>query len=202
MRLSNNNMQRSALRGPSQTLTDRRAERTALRSFGRSLAEGRSAPMNAASTPQGTADTLRFGIWTPQVTPWPEIARRWRQIEQLGFHSVWVVDHFVNPYRHASDWYEAWTLLAALAASTSTIRVGTLVTNIIYRNPALIARQALTVDHISRGRLELGIGATFPHDASHAMTGVEVWGARERADRFRETIEIVDHMLRYESHEL
>jgi alkanesulfonate monooxygenase SsuD/methylene tetrahydromethanopterin reductase-like flavin-dependent oxidoreductase (luciferase family) len=146
----------------------------------------------------GSTDSpvLRFGIWTPQFTPWPEIAEQWQNFEQLGFDSAWVVDHFVNPYRFEGDWFEGWTLLAALASRTSIIRVGTLVTNIIYRNPALIARQALTIDHISGGRLELGIGATSARDVSHKMTGVPVWGARERSDRFREIVQIVDLMLR------
>jgi alkanesulfonate monooxygenase SsuD/methylene tetrahydromethanopterin reductase-like flavin-dependent oxidoreductase (luciferase family) len=126
------------------------------------------------------------------------MVENWRLIETLGFDSVWVGDHFVNPHLIGEDWFDGWTLLAALAVQTRTIRIGTLVTNIIYRNPALIAKQALTIDHISHGRLELGIGATSQGDPSHHMTGVEVWETGERVQRFHEVIEIVDSMLRNE----
>lgn len=142
---------------------------------------------------------LRFGILTIQDLPWPTLVEHWKHIESLGYDSVWVADHFVNSHNIKDDWFDGWTLLAALATQTSTIRIGTLVTNIIYRNPALIARQAQTLDHISHGRLELGIGATSERDPSHAMTGIENWSTSERVQRYREVVEIVDKMLRQET---
>ncbi len=138
---------------------------------------------------------LRFGIITLNNIPWPRLVEDWKLIESLGFDSAWIGDHFVNPHSINDNWLDGWTLLAALATHTRTIRIGTLVTNIIYRNPAIIARQALTIDTISKGRLEIGIGATSKGDPSHRMTGVEVWENDERIGRFGEIIEIVDRML-------
>ena len=116
---------------------------------------------------------LRFGFLTVQNAPWPAMIERWRYLEDLGFDSAWLADHFVNPNEPAQPWSEGWTLLAALAAQTSRIRVGTLTTNASLRHPVMLARQALTVDHISGGRLEIGIGAGgAPFD--HTMLGGEV----------------------------
>jgi len=143
--------------------------------------------------------TLRFGIIQPQNRPWATLAESCRLVEALGYDSFWVADHFINGHAMQEDWFDGWSVLPALAAQTHTIRIGTLVTNIIYRNPALLAKQALTVDHISQGRLNLGIGATTERDPSHRMTGVEVWSTAERVQRFREVIEIVDQMLRNET---
>ncbi len=139
--------------------------------------------------------SLRFGVCTGNNLPWSRLVEYWKLIEALGFDNVWVADHFVNPHNLNQDWLEGWSLLAALATQTSSIRIGTLVTNIIYRNPAVIAKQALTIDHISNGRLNLGIGATSNRDPSQRMTGVENWETRERVERFGEMVEIIDRLL-------
>ena len=139
---------------------------------------------------------IKFGIWFPPAPSWLALRERARMVEQLGFESLWMVDHFVNPYDSNCAWMDGWTLLAGMAACTERVRVGTLVTNIIYRLPAVIAKLALTVDHISNGRLTLGIGVGSPKDLSHPMTGVDPWPNAQRVSRFEEIVTIVDQMLR------
>ncbi len=105
----------------------------------------------------------------------------------------------MNPRQPRTSWLEAWSLLAALAAHTSRIRIGTLVTPFTLRHPALLARQAMTVDRISAGRLELGLGAGSQHDPSWRMLGVGAWEPAELVRRFREYVGMVDSLLRNES---
>jgi alkanesulfonate monooxygenase SsuD/methylene tetrahydromethanopterin reductase-like flavin-dependent oxidoreductase (luciferase family) len=138
---------------------------------------------------------VKFGIWLPPFPSWPVLKDRIQQIENLGYDSIWMVDHFAHSIFLNSPWMEGWTLLAGMAACTSSLKVGTLVTNFIYRNPALLAKQALTLDNISEGRLTLGIGAGSPHDLSHPMTGVDPWPNPERVSRFEEIVTILDQML-------
>jgi alkanesulfonate monooxygenase SsuD/methylene tetrahydromethanopterin reductase-like flavin-dependent oxidoreductase (luciferase family) len=138
----------------------------------------------------------RFGIITVQNLIWKEEVERWQLIEALGFDNVWVADHFVDPYEPDTPWFEGWTLLAALASQTKRIRIGTLVSSIPLHNPAMLARQALTVDHISNGRLELGLGTGVPWDPAYSMIGIDNWPPKERIARFREAVEIVDQCLR------
>ncbi len=134
---------------------------------------------------------LRFGVMLIQSYPWREMLERCRYVEELGFDSVWVADHLAA---HRL-WFDGWSLLAGLAASTERIRIGALVTSITFRHPALLAKQALTVDHISNGRLDLGIGAAGARE-DHAAVGENVWDFKERVERFREFIEALDSLLR------
>jgi alkanesulfonate monooxygenase SsuD/methylene tetrahydromethanopterin reductase-like flavin-dependent oxidoreductase (luciferase family) len=138
---------------------------------------------------------LRFQVLTLPNVPWTELVRRYRHIEELGFDVAGVADHFVDWTHPPSPWFEAWTLLAAIARETTTLRLATCVTQIPLRGPAMLAHQALTVDHISNGRLELGLGVGLTMDPSYAMMGIPNWSASERVARFKEYVEVVDRLL-------
>jgi len=140
--------------------------------------------------------TVSFGLFTSLRGSWDELAARWQELEALGFDSAWIPDHF----SFGGHIYEAWTALAGLASHTSRIRIGTLVTSTAFRNPALLAKQALTLDHLSHGRLELGLGAGYsPEGTDHPMMGLPDWEPPERVRRFREALEIVEPLLRGET---
>ncbi len=140
---------------------------------------------------------LRFVVAAMQEVPWPEMIARWQRLEAMGLDGAMLADHFVNFAQPKAPWFEAWTLLAALATQTRTIRIG-LLSAIPWRNPAFLARQAMTVDHISNGRLDLGLGAGAPGavDISYAITGTPDWPPKERVERFREYVVIIDQLLR------
>ena len=139
--------------------------------------------------------SLRFGLCTDQNLTWGQTVERWRYFESLGFDSVWDCDHFQQPSRPQGPYLEGWTLLAALAARTSTIRIGVLVTSNTFRHPALLAKQAATVDHISNGRLELGLGAGW-FVPEHEHFGIPFPEPAELVGRFRESVQLVDLLLR------
>jgi len=118
--------------------------------------------------------------------------------EESGFSSLWVMDHLYQlPALGGEDqpMLEAYTLLGALAARTRTVRLGTLVTGVTYRNPALLAKQITTLDVISRGRAILGIGAAW-HDIEHVAFGFDYPSDRERLDRLEEALQICTGMFR------
>jgi alkanesulfonate monooxygenase SsuD/methylene tetrahydromethanopterin reductase-like flavin-dependent oxidoreductase (luciferase family) len=138
---------------------------------------------------------LRFSVLVLPNVPWPELLRRCRHVEALGFDSVGLADHLVDWAGGKGPWFELWTQLAAIAQATTRIRLATLVAQIPLRNPALLALQALTADHVSGGRLEVGLGIGLEVDPSYRMMGIENWTAKQRVARFGEYLEIVDRLL-------
>lgn len=141
---------------------------------------------------------IRFGICTDQNQPFEDLARRWQLFEELGFDSVWDCDHFNQPSQPDGPYFEGWTLLSALAARTSTIRLGVLVSSNTFRHPAQLAQQATTVDHISGGRLELGLGAGW-YVPEHQRFGIDFPDPGKRVAIFEEAVRVLDALLRDES---
>lgn len=136
--------------------------------------------------------STRFGLLTFPRGPTKTIVGYGLEAEMLGFDSAWLVDGI--SYQPAD--HETWTLLGALARETSHVRIGTLVTVISFRHPVVLAAQAITVDHLSSGRLELGIGAGDPE--SGGAVGLPIWTSRERVDRLAEQLAVLDVALRGE----
>jgi alkanesulfonate monooxygenase SsuD/methylene tetrahydromethanopterin reductase-like flavin-dependent oxidoreductase (luciferase family) len=138
---------------------------------------------------------FQFGICTDQNMTWPKTVERWQLFEQMGFESAWLCDHLIQPSRPQGPYFEAWTLLAALAARTQRIRIGVLVTSNTFRYPSVLAKEVVTVDHISEGRLDFGFGAGW-YEPEHRMFGIPWPDTKELVGRFREAVELIDVTLR------
>jgi alkanesulfonate monooxygenase SsuD/methylene tetrahydromethanopterin reductase-like flavin-dependent oxidoreductase (luciferase family) len=138
----------------------------------------------------------RFGLFLSQANK--SLARvydEFQMAEDLGFDHAWLVDHLVDtdgPPEHPC--LEAWTLLAAIAARTKRIRLGVLVTSNTFRHPAVLLKEAVTVDHISGGRLILGLGSGW-HDDEHRRYGIDLPEPAERVDRFAEAVEMISLLM-------
>lgn len=150
----------------------------------------------------------RFGLQLPNFTlgvPDADLFQKFAEMavagEESGFESLWVMDHFYQlPALGGAEnpMLEAYTVLGALAARTSTARLGTLVTGVTYRNPAMLAKIITTLDIISGGRAILGIGAAW-HDEEHEGFGFEFPPVKERMDRLEEAVQICRAMFREEA---
>jgi alkanesulfonate monooxygenase SsuD/methylene tetrahydromethanopterin reductase-like flavin-dependent oxidoreductase (luciferase family) len=137
---------------------------------------------------------LRFGIVRNQNLPWETMVRHWAAYEALGFDSIWHADHFQRPSLPEEPFLEGWTLLAALALKTARPRIGILVSSNTFRHPPLLAKQAVTVDHISNGRLEFGIGTGW-FKPEHERFGVPFPETPKLVARFAEAVELIDLLL-------
>jgi F420-dependent oxidoreductase-like protein len=141
--------------------------------------------------------TMRFGaaFWV-QRTGWPELRDVAIRAEAAGFDDLWIDDHLLSDEGDPSDpKFEAWTTLAAVAAVTSRARLGHMVVANTFRNPGLLAKMATTVDHVSGGRLILGLGAGW-FEREHEAFGLEFGsGFGERLDRLVEAVPLVRRLL-------
>ena len=138
---------------------------------------------------------LHAVLWP--IDDWPAMARTWQRAEELGFTGGWVYDHLA--WRGHTPWDDAYASLAAAAAVTSRIRLGTLVTSANFRTPIPTASAIRTIDRISGGRLTLGIGAGGNTHTSDGDVLDRDWTPRERADRFEEWVSQLDALLTGES---
>ena len=144
--------------------------------------------------------SVRFAIKTaPQNTTYQAMLDVWRVADELPiFESAWTFDHFEPIFTdRTGPCLEGWLTTTALAQATSRIRVGVLVTGMPYRHPSVLANMAATLDVISEGRLELGLGAGWNQEEADAL-GIDLPPLKERFDRFDEGVEVVRLLLSQE----
>jgi F420-dependent oxidoreductase-like protein len=149
---------------------------------------------------------LQIPLFTYPDVPDAQLFQRVADIattaERTGFDSVWVMDHFYSLGRAGrpptNPMLEGYTLLAGLGARTERVNLGTLVTGVTYRNPALLAKMVTTLDIVSSGRAVLGIGAAW-YEAEHAGYGFDFPPVRERMDRLEEALQICRAMFTEEA---
>jgi F420-dependent oxidoreductase-like protein len=149
-------------------------------------------PAARRSAHAATPNALRFGVQTyPQHTTYAEILQVWREADELGFDTAFAFDHFIPISGDPNGpCFEGWTLISALAAQTKRLKVGLLVTGNTYRNPAVLANMVATVDHVSNGRVVLGIGAGW-YEREHTAYGVAFSTPSERAQQLVEAIQVI-----------
>lgn len=149
-------------------------------------------------TPPGGTRATRaplIGLYLPQIRmDFSTIEERVLMAEGLGFNSVWFMDHLAAPAMPEADTLEAWTVAAALARRTSRIRLGHLTLCASFRHPALLAKMAATLDVISDGRLDLGLGWGSVEDELRTF-GFPEEPPKVRATRLVESLEILDRMF-------
>ncbi len=139
---------------------------------------------------------LSFGVVIAQHQyTWPELISQWKLAEALGFDSIWLFDHFMALYADPDGpCLETSTLLAALAQETSRAKIGVLVYGNTHRHPAVLAKEIVTVDHISNGRAILGIGAGW-NEREHRAYGIPFPSAGDRVEMLDESLQIMESLF-------
>lgn len=142
---------------------------------------------------------MRFSVWPNLAQPWSDVVEVATHAEATGWDGVYVADHFMGDGEQAggtvSPTFECTAAMAALAVATERVRLGSLVFGITYRHPAVLANWAKTVDHMSNGRLLLGVGAGWQIN-EHEQYGIELGRPGVRIDRFVEALDVLEGLLR------
>lgn len=134
---------------------------------------------------------MRFSFWPQSSQPWSDVLELARHVESTGWDGIWYADHFMpNAEDTSAPYPECWSTLAALAASVPRIRIGPLVTGNTYRHPAVLAKMAATCDHISGGRMVLGLGAGWQEN-EHRQYGITFSTVGGRLRRLEEACQII-----------
>jgi len=135
--------------------------------------------------------TMRFSFWPNPSQPFGEVLHLARHVELTGWDGLWYADHFMpNAPDTSAPWPEAWTTLSALGAMVPRIRLGTLVTGNTYRHPAVLAKAAATLDHITGGRVVLGLGSGWQEN-EHRQYGIPFYTTSERLQRLDEACAVI-----------
>src|SRR4029453_764704 len=137
---------------------------------------------------------MRSGVLILPDTPWSVAGDRWRLAERLGFDHAWTYDHLTWRSLRERPWFAAMPTLTAAAVATSRLRLGTLVASPTFRHPLTFAKELMTLDDISDGRVTAGIGAGGDGFDATALRTV-AWSGRERTERFEEFVALLDRLL-------
>jgi F420-dependent oxidoreductase-like protein len=134
---------------------------------------------------------MRFSVWPNPAQSFEDVVKIARHAEASGWDGIWYADHFMPDGDNTSaPWPEAWTTLAGLAVSVPRIRLGTLVTGNTYRHPAVLAKMAATIDHMSGGRVVLGLGSGWQEN-EHRQYGIPFYDLGERLARLAEACQVI-----------
>ncbi|MGW4382114.1 LLM class flavin-dependent oxidoreductase [Kitasatospora sp. NPDC004531] len=141
---------------------------------------------------------MRLSTVILPIHRWGEGQKIWQRAEDLGFHAAYTYDHLSWRSFRDEPWFGAVPTLTAAATATQRMRLGTLVTSPNFRHPVTLAKELITLDDVSGGRLTLGIGAGGTGFDATAM-GQQAWSPKERADRFAEFLPLLDDLLRHDA---
>ena len=143
---------------------------------------------------RATSKPIKFGLTIqPENVSWPEMRKLWQFADDVGFDTAFTSDHMISVLwmdKPDTPCMDGWTVLTGAAAVTKRIRLGVMITGVTYRHPSVLAKMAATVDHISNGRLILGIGAAW-NVAEHTAYGIPFYPNAERIHRLREAVRII-----------